>query len=212
MNTKLNSTKILCYGDSNTWGYIPGTKERYPSNVRWTGLLQEALGENYYLIEEGLNSRTTVLDDPKNPGKNGLTYLIPCLETHNPLDKIILFLGTNDLKEKFDRTPEQIGEGIKILIETIQQYAKNSQKQIPEIILISPTIVDESVEGVIEKYKGAEEKSQKLGSIYKNIAEKYNFKFLDLAQIIKPSKKDGYHLDPESHKIIAEELQRLIMT
>ncbi|MBQ9959278.1 MAG: acylhydrolase, partial [Oscillospiraceae bacterium] len=93
--------RILCYGDSNTWGYIGGVGERFGRDVRWTGRLQTLLGSDYTVIEEGLNSRTTVWDDPVEMHKNGYTYLMPCLQTHRPLDLVIIMLGTNDLERRF---------------------------------------------------------------------------------------------------------------
>src|SRR5688572_13370016 len=94
---------ILCFGDSNTWGYVPGTGKRYPRSERWPGVLQETLGNEFLIIEEGLNARTTTMDDPIRGGaiKNGLTYLRPCLESHAPIDLVLLLLGTNDLKHRF---------------------------------------------------------------------------------------------------------------
>ena len=93
--------RILCFGDSNTWGYDPATGERFDEQTRWTGVLQAALGGDYTVIEEGLNGRTTVWDDPIEGHKNGHEYLVPCLETHRPLDLVVLMLGTNDLKRRF---------------------------------------------------------------------------------------------------------------
>ena len=92
---------ILCYGDSNTWGYNPATTERSSRDERWTGILRRELDDGYLVIEEGLNGRTTVWDDPIEGYKNGKEYLIPCLETHKPLDLVIIMLGTNDLKVRF---------------------------------------------------------------------------------------------------------------
>ena len=92
---------ILCYGDSNTYGYNPSNGFRYPENVRWTGRLQSALGEGYKIIEEGCNGRTTIFDDPLEGWKNGLGYLRPCLNSHKPVDIVIMMLGSNDLKETF---------------------------------------------------------------------------------------------------------------
>ncbi len=108
--------KILCYGDSNTWGHIPVTGGRYGDDVRWTGVLQAALGEGYRVIEEGLNGRTTVHDDPiEGVYKNGKHYLIPCLESHRPLDLVIMMLGTNDLKMRFSLPPSDIARGVEAL-------------------------------------------------------------------------------------------------
>ena len=92
---------VLCYGDSNTYGYIPETGLRYPKNVRWTGVLQNLLGKNFNVIEEGCNGRTTIFDDPIEGWKNGRDYLKPCLNSHKPIDIIIMMLGSNDLKDFF---------------------------------------------------------------------------------------------------------------
>ena len=103
--------KILCYGDSNTWGYNPHTELRYPRAVRWTGVLQRGLGPAYHVIEEGLNGRTTVWDDPIEGYKSGKEYLVPCLETHKPMDLVVIMLGTNDLKHRFSLTAFDIATG-----------------------------------------------------------------------------------------------------
>ena len=204
MNINPTSKRILCFGDSNTWGYVPATGKRYPVGVRWTSLLQEKLGDGYEIIEEGLNSRTTDIDDPKHKGKNGLTYLRPCLETHDPIDLIILMLGTNDMKERFNREPSRIVEGIENLIDEIKKYALEEETIEPQVIIVSPPLVDETVEGVKEKYLGAGGKSTKLGELYEKVAKKFNYKFIDISKVVSPSKKDGYHLEPESHQVIAD--------
>lgn len=101
---------VLCYGDSNTWGFDPATRTRYPPRVRWTGVLAEQLGGDVRVIEEGLNGRTTRWDDPIEPSRNGLTYLRPCVESHQPLDLIIVMLGTNDLERRFDLSAADIAQ------------------------------------------------------------------------------------------------------
>ena len=108
---------VLCYGDSNTWGYDPATRTRYPPHVRWTGVLATRLGAEYRVVEEGLNGRTTRWDDPIEPGRNGLTYLRPCIESHQPLDVIIIMLGTNDLKRRFDLSASDIAQSAAALAE-----------------------------------------------------------------------------------------------
>ena len=105
--------KILCYGDSNTWGYIPGTDhQRFSKDERWPGALQRMLGDKYEIIEEGLNSRTLVSVDKRRDreGRSGAEYLLPCLDTHDPIDLVIIMLGTNELKTEFYRNPKEIGE------------------------------------------------------------------------------------------------------
>ncbi|QQS39408.1 SGNH/GDSL hydrolase family protein [Candidatus Woesebacteria bacterium] len=211
MNILPNATRILCFGDSNTWGYIPASGKRYPVGVRWTSLLQEKLGNDFEIIEEGLNSRATDIDDPKHIGKNGLTYFRPCLETHHPIDLIILMLGTNDMKERFNRTPERITKGVENLLLSVKEFIEEEETIMPKIVVVSPPLVDEEVEGVKEKYLGAGEKSKHLGSLYEVIAKKYNCEFIDIAKLVSPSKKDGYHLEPEDHKKIADYFYGLIL-
>src|SRR3989344_6232248 len=147
MNTNSEAKRILCYGDSNTWGYMPAKATRYSIDQRWTGILQKSLGEEFEVIEEGTNSRTTDLDDPKHFGKNGAEYLIPCLESHFPLDFVVLMLGTNDLKERFNRNSERVARGIQKLLTIIKKTAEDEEEKLPKIILICPPIIDESVKG-----------------------------------------------------------------
>ncbi len=96
--------RIVCFGDSNTWGYDAVTRERFAEEIRWTGLLQKELGEGYQIVEEGLCGRTSVFEDPLNEGMSGLAYLYPCLMSHAPVDLLILMLGTNDCKQRFGLT------------------------------------------------------------------------------------------------------------
>ena len=103
---------ILCYGDSNTFGTDPVRGGRHPYEVRWTGALQRLLGGNYRVIEEGCGGRTTVFEDQLSYGRNGLKTLVPCIASHNPLDLIIIMLGTNDLKKRFQATPWDLGKAM----------------------------------------------------------------------------------------------------
>ena len=123
MNTLPATIKVLCYGDSNTHGQKPDKSGRYPSNERWTGLLQDALGDSYYVIEEGLGSRTTDLDYNKKSGRNGRTYLMPCLSSHGPLDIVIIMLGSNDLKTEYGRNAPDIANALQGLIADVRQDA-----------------------------------------------------------------------------------------
>ena len=131
-------TTVLCYGDSNTFGYDPMTGMRYPKEIRWTGILASLLGEDFNVIEEGCNGRTTVTDDPIEGWKNGLDYLKPCLNSHRPVDIVILMLGTNDLKEVFHLTAAEIADNAGILVDVIQSFTKEKQGFMPKIILVSP--------------------------------------------------------------------------
>lgn len=207
MNANPNAIRILCFGDSNTWGDDPHDEApRYEATVRWPGKLQELLGNDYEIIEEGLCGRTTVLNDPKEEGRNGKTYLIPCLNTHNPIDIVILMLGTNDLKERFNLSAEKIAENVGELIKVINKLGLNKENKPPKIILLSPPLVNEHADTAMEDMKGAEEKSRQLGMYYQKVVEKYNCEFLDIAKYVQPSMVDGCHLDAEAHSKIAKVL------
>ena len=110
---------ILCYGDSNTYGYDPSCGLRYPENIRWTGRLAKILGSEYKIVEEGCNGRTTIFDDPIEGWKNGRDYLRPCLNSHKPVDIVIMMLGSNDMKEMFHASAEDIAYGAETLVKEI---------------------------------------------------------------------------------------------
>lgn len=211
MNTNENSIKILCYGDSNTWGDTPdGSYFRYPKNIRWTGLLQQKLGNDFEIIEEGLCGRTTALDDPKEEGRNGKTYLIPCINTHNPLDLVVLMLGTNDLKERFNQTAKQISENIEDLIILIKNLGVDKNNKPPKIILIVPAFVNENSKLPVVGMVGAEEKSKQLVKFYQAVANEQNCEFIDISQYIQSSPIDGCHLEKVAHAKIADILEEKI--
>lgn len=126
--------QILCYGDSNTWGLIPGTKERYPWGVRWTSLLQEKLeSKGVRILEEGLCGRTTVYEDAYRESRNGLSTLSAILETHAPIDAAIIMLGTNDCKSVYHINAEQIAEGLALCVDKLSEYVPADK-----ILIISP--------------------------------------------------------------------------
>ena len=133
--------QILCFGDSNTWGYDGESRERLPWGVRWTSLLQEKLNkEEYRVIEEGLCGRTTVFEDPLRDGKKGTALLPTLLETHAQADVITLMLGTNDCKTVFGASADVIGKGITRLLDQIQEYAPRAK-----VLLMSPIYLGEKV-------------------------------------------------------------------
>lgn len=210
MSTHPNPIRVLCFGDSNTWGYSPTDQSRFPKSVRWTGRLQTRLGTNYEIIEEGLNGRTTKFDYAARPGKNGLTYLCPCMDSHFPVDIVVVCLGTNDTKVEFGLTPEQIAGGFEEVVQAI--LGKGLERPSPnvKVVAVSPALVDERYIGDYADIVGAEAKTRAFASLYENVARKYGAAFVDLAKIVTPSTGDGCHLDPESHERIAEVLAREI--
>ena len=137
--------KILCYGDSNTWGYIPGTDhQRFSKDERWPGALQRMLGDKYEIIEEGLNSRTLVSVDKRRDreGRSGAEYLLPCLDTHDPIDLVIIMLGTNELKTEFYRNPKEIGEIFEeSFVKKIISRKSVRRKTCPKLLIVAPPII-----------------------------------------------------------------------
>ena len=200
--------KILCYGDSNTWGYNPRTQERYSKSQRWTGVLKEELGEEYEIIEEGLNGRTTVWEDPIEGYKNGKEYLIPCLESHRPIDLVILMLGSNDLKKRFSLSAYDIAQGAGVLLDVIQKSASGPAGDVPQILLMAPPPVGKLTE-FAEEFEGAEEKSRKFSSRYQQVAEEYRCGFLDTSEVIVSSDIDGIHLEPNEHQKLGKTVAAL---
>lgn len=206
MNTNSKAKRILCFGDSNTWGIIPGTLNRHPSNIRWTGVLQKKLGSDFEVIEEGMTGRTTNLENPRVKNANGQTYLSPCLKSHNPLDVVIFLLGTNDLKDVFNRVPKDVAEAMGGVIKIAQKEAINYDGLPAKIIIVSPTLVHEIVKNIRPDFNGGPEKSKHLAEELEKVASKNDCKFIDLAKYVKASKIDGIHLDKEGHRKVAEVL------
>jgi len=178
--------RVLCYGDSNTWGWNPSTKERYPEDERWTGILQEKLGNGYKVIEEGLNGRTTVWDDPIEGYKNGKKYLIPCLESHRPIDLVIIMLGTNDLKKRFSLSAQDIASGVGVLLDIVKKSNSGRLEKPPKLLLVTPPPITELTE-FTEMFEEGKEKSIKFTKFYKQVSEEKNCDFFDSSTIVKSS-------------------------
>lgn len=192
---------ILCYGDSNTWGYDPASGRRFPPDVRWTGAMARELGEQYRVIEEGLNGRTTRWDDPIETGRNGLTYLAPCLESHQPLDMVLIMLGTNDLKQRFNLSASDIAESAGGLAGLAKHVAHNAAGQAPRVLLIAPPAVS-TLTDFDSMFAGAEVKSRLFSRYFRMAAGWHEVSFLDAGALIECSPLDGIHFEPDAHKIL----------
>lgn len=195
--------RVLCYGDSNTWGYDPVTKDRFDNDTRWTGVLGTVLGSDYEIIEEGLNGRTTVWEDPIEGYKNGQAYLIPCLETHRPLDLVIILLGTNDLKKRFSLSAYDIAEGARVLVSVVQRSQAGVQGRAPQVLLLAPPATAKLTE-FAEMFEGAEGKSQRFSMHYGRVAHEMNCAYLDTSGIIASSLLDGIHLEASEHRKLGQ--------
>ena len=135
--------QVICFGDSNTFGYIPGTGKRYPWGKRWTSILSEKLaGTDFRVVEEGLVGRTTIFEDPLRDGRCGVKLLPVILETHAPSDEdlVVIMLGTNDCKAIYGASPEVIAKGVGRLVRQVKAYSDKVK-----ILIISPIHLGENV-------------------------------------------------------------------
>ena len=199
--------RILCFGDSNTWGFIPCYDHQRFDN-RWTRLLQKYLGEKYEIIEEGLNGRTLFSEDirPGKEGKSGYKYLIPCLKTHDKFDIIILMLGTNELKVMYNNSIQKIMQMFEKFIIYITNYKSQIDGQTSKLIVSGIPPINQ---GVInsdsdDMYYGTAEKCRQLQTQYKNYCQKNNICYIDNSDL--EVGVDGLHLTENSHKILAKRL------
>jgi lysophospholipase L1-like esterase len=171
---------------------------RYPRDIRWTGVLRKTLGEGYLIIEEGLNGRTTVWDDPIELDKNGATYLRPCIHTHKPLDLIVIMLGTNDLKTRFSLNAYDIASGAGVLVDIVQKSDTGIDSAAPEVLLIAPppTIPLPTT----EIFVGSREKSLGFSKQYRRIANEKKCHYMDAGEHIESSPVDGIHFEAHMHE------------
>ena len=201
---------IVCYGDSNTYGYNPENGFRYEYEERWTTLLQKELKDSAIVIPEGLNGRTPSFEDELRPGRNGATYLDPCLHSHGPIDLVVLMLGTNDLKIRFQATPTDIGKGIDRLIKMIKSITpqKRQDGRSAKILLMAPPHLGDDLTEIPSGEEMGFERgisySKRLAPIYEDWAKFHNIEFLDAAKYAKASEIDACHLTRESHRKLGE--------
>lgn len=198
--------KVLCFGDSNTYGFVSGKCTRYDKNTRWTGVLQALCGSDFSIIEGGCNNRTAFVDNPAGAEQTGYKIL-PEYFTKDYFDIVVLAIGINDLQLFFRPTLEEFEQGIEKLIKITKDLSPNAK-----IILVCPSKLDlAGIKSGVFSFQFDEisvEKSYHLPQIYKKLAEKYACELVDLNEIVKVSPLDGLHFSAESHKTIAENLYK----
>lgn len=204
---------ILCYGDSNTYGYNPANAGRYDEDTRWTRILARELGADFNILEEGCNGRTTNFSTPEEPWKNGMTTIKAILNTHKPLDLVILMLGTNDMKDIFHPEPEDIAENIAAYATIIRDFTTMKQESPAKLLIVSPILLGVHVhEGMFGRSfgKGTYEKSLKLAPLFEKVAKEQGAYYFNAATVAKPSELDQLHLDPASHKALGQALAAFV--
>jgi len=204
---------VLCYGDSNTHGQVPGGTllDRYRYEQRWPGVLARELGSNWHIIEEGLSGRTTVRDDPiEGALKNGRTYLRPCMMSHAPLDLIVIMLGTNDLKARFCQPASEVAMGIGCLVHDIKELLPGPGGTCPEILVISPPPMLDDIKEWEQIFKDAPPKSRDLALAFEIIADSLEVHFFDAGSVVGCDPLDGFHINQHAHEGLGIALAREI--
>jgi lysophospholipase L1-like esterase len=204
--------RILCYGDSNTYGCdarrmpIDGTMDRYDENTRWPCLLQKILGDGWYVCEAGMNGRTTVFEDPVDAGRCGIATLDVVFKSAAPVDLVIVMLGTNDIKDQFSASAQVIAWGMERLLVRLRELISESLNPQSKILLIAPANVRASADGTLyyDMTERSVKKGEALPALYAALAEKYGCLFADAGQWVEPDPSDGVHLGVEGHRIFAE--------
>ena len=204
--------RIICFGDSNTWGYNPVTVERFDENTRWPMRMQQILGDEYQVIEEGQNGRTISCEDPWEWGnKKGMDYVLPMVESHAPFDMLIIMLGSNELKKKFHLPAGDIAGGLQNMMMRLTGFLKYKCDQ-PDtkILIVSPIHMGEGIEtspfAEFFEGKAAVENSKRMAHWYKLVAEQFGCDFFDAASVAEPGEADSIHLMEEGHLKLAEAL------
>lgn len=206
---------IVCFGDSNTHGYCAYNNGRFDEEQRWTCLLQKLLGEDYLILEEGLSGRTTTFRDPLFEGLSGLDYIYPCLMSHEPVDLLVIMLGTNDTKERFGASSACIALGLKRLIAKAIATTDCWRDGKPNILVVTPQNIGreyEKTEVGATMGRGCAEKSEGLSEEYAKIAELMGCYYLDANKAVSAPTNDVdfMHLTAEGHRQLAQALAEKI--
>jgi len=208
---------VVCFGDSLTWGFNPVDKSRYGHDVRWTRLLQKELGDGYHVVEEGINGRTTVFEDPVRGDKNGLQHLAGVRKTHMPIDLLIIMLGSNDLQDRFGLSADAIGLAMGRVLFAATQPTDDVEGRAPKVLLMSPPplgdFTGKEYEGVYSNAHGSAQ-SKRLAGVYERLAADYGVAFFDTGTVISASPVDAIHFEagPQADlaRAVAAQVRRLV--
>ncbi len=201
---------ILCFGDSNTWGYKDvgypqDLADRFDIDERWPGRMAAELGKEFRIIEEGLCGRTTTFEDPTWDHRSGKSYLAPCMESHSPLDLVIIMLGTNDLKVRFSASAPDIARGMSVLIEIVQNSLTGVGGRAPQLLVVAPAPLGDVPAYDAPVWEGGRAKADQLAPLYEQLAKRYRCHFANVRDAIGPEdiSPDGIHLTAAAHAKIA---------
>jgi lysophospholipase L1-like esterase len=204
---------ILVYSDSAAWGIIPMTRRRLPFEARWPGIMELALTQParpVRVIEDCLNGRRTVWDDPFKPGRNGLAGLAQRIEIHSPLALVMLMLGTNDFQSMHPHTAWHAAQGIAALINAVRQAPIEPEMPVPPILVIAPPVMQLPKGPLAPKFADAAGKSAGLAEAYREVALSSGCHFFDAGTVTGASKVDGIHLDADHHALLGRALAAFV--
>jgi lysophospholipase L1-like esterase len=197
--------QILVYADSLSWGIVPDTRRRLDFDQRWPGVVEAALraaGRPVRVIEDCLNGRRTVWDDPFKPGRNGLAGLEQRIEVNSPLALVILMLGTNDFQSMHDHTPWHSAQGVAALVGAIRRAPIEPGMPVPRVLIVAPPPIGTPRGPIAPKFAGAERRSAGLAAALAQVAGELGCAFLDAGRVTPSSAVDGVHLDADQHAVL----------
>jgi lysophospholipase L1-like esterase len=204
---------ILVYGDSLTWGIIPGTRQRLEPERRWPHVLERDLrrrGSDVRVIEDCLNGRRTVWEDPFKPGRNGLVGLEQRIEVNSPLPLLILMLGANDFQSVHQNAAWQSSQGVAALVRAIRRAPIEPGMPVPRVLVVAPPPIRTPAGEMAQKFAGGPEKGAGVGEAYQRVAAELDCAFFDAGRVIHASEVDGVHLDADQHEVLGRELAPVV--
>jgi lysophospholipase L1-like esterase len=205
--------QILVYADSLTWGIVPNTRRRLAFDERWPGVMERELlrtGQRVRVIEDALNGRRTVWEDPFKPGRNGLVGLEQRIEINSPLALVLLMLGTNDFQSMHDHRAWHAAQGIASLVHAIRRAPIEPGMPMPDVVVIAPPPICNPRGAMAEKFAGADAKCVGLADAYASVAADLNCRFFDAGSVTTSSTVDGVHLDAEQHAALGTALAAVV--
>lgn len=191
---------ILCFGDSITYGFDPATGGRFPPQDRWPTVMAEALGADFTVLSEALPGRTTVFDSPYAPARSGKELLGPLLESHAPVDLVILMLGTNDLQVPLELSARHSASGLWTLVDIVMRSNAGPDAGKPACLVVAPPVIRDAKGFMGVFFAGRDAESAQLTVQFRTICEAAGVQFMAAADVVQPSQVDGVHLDADAQR------------
>lgn len=192
---------LLCFGDSNTYGWNWATGGRFSRDIRWPGRLASALGPAWQVIEEGLGGRTTTFEIPGLPNRNGFAALPMLLETHEPLDLVVISLGTNDMWVP-GATARDAARGVGAMVDLVRASTLGPGEAAPAVLVVVPPPLAALSEEWTAESDDLVRESSRFGDAYRDVLRAREVPLVDLGELISSSAADGIHFEAQDHAAI----------